>query len=65
VPATVAAQLALPLTATLLGVQETAIDVTVDEAVMATLALPDTAGVCVLVAVMVTLPEVGAIAGAV
>jgi hypothetical protein len=64
-PATVAAQVDVPLIAMLLGVQVTATEVTVAEAAMATVAAPDTVGVWVLVAVIVALPEVGAVAGAV
>jgi hypothetical protein len=65
VPATVAAQVEVPLTATLLGVQATATEVTVAGVVMATVAAPDTVGVWILVAVIVALPEFGAVAGAV
>ena len=65
VPATVAAQLEVPLIAMLLGVQATETEVTAAGVVMATGAVPVTAGVCTEVAVIVALPEVGAVAGAV
>jgi hypothetical protein len=65
VPATVAAQVDVPLIATLVGVQVTATEVTVAGVVMAMAAVEKTAGVWVEVAVMVALPEVGAVAGAV
>jgi hypothetical protein len=65
VPATVAAQFEVPLIAILVGVQVTATEVTVAGVVMASAAVPKMAGVWVLVAVMVALPEVGAVAGAV
>ena len=64
-PATVAAQLEVPLMAMLVGVQVAATEVTVAGVVMATAAVEKTAGVWVLVAVIVALPEVGAVAGAV
>ena len=51
--------------AMLVGVQVTATEVTVAGVVMATAAVEKTAGVWVLVAVIVALPEVGAVAGAV
>ncbi len=62
-----AAQSEVPLMAMLVGVQVTATEVTVAgaEAVMVTGAEDDTAGVCTEVAVMVALPEVGTLAGAV
>ncbi len=55
----------VPLIATLVGVQATETEVTTAGVVMATGAVPDTAGVCTEVAVIVALPEVGAVAGAV
>jgi hypothetical protein len=65
VPATVAEQVDVPLTATLLGVQVTETDVMVGAAVMATVAEDDTVAVCTEVAVIVALPDVGMVAGAV
>ncbi len=66
VPATVAAQFELPLIAMLVGVQVTATEVTATGAVvMTTLADEETVGVCTEVAVMVALPDTGAVAGAV
>jgi hypothetical protein len=62
VPATVAAQADVPLTLILAGVHTTATEVTF---VMATLAVEETAGFCTDVAVIVALPEVGTVAGAV
>ena len=60
-----AAQVVVPLIAMLVGVQVTATEVTVAGVVMATAAVEKMAGVWVEVAVMVALPEVGAVAGAV
>ncbi len=51
--------------AMLVGVQVTATEVTVAGVVIATAAVENTVGVCTEVAVMVALPEVGAVAGAV
>jgi len=65
VPATVAAQLEVPLVAMLVGVQVTETEVMAAGVVMATGAVPVTAGVCTDVAVIVALPDVGAVAGAV
>jgi hypothetical protein len=65
VPATVAAQVDVPLIAMLLGVQVTATEVTVAGVVMATAAVEAFAVFWTEVAVMVALPEVGAVAGAV
>jgi hypothetical protein len=65
VPATVAAQVDVPLTATLVGVQVTATEVTVAGVVMATAAEEAFAVFWTEVAVMVALPDVGAVAGAV
>ena len=65
-PATVAAQLEVPLTLMLVGVQVTETEVTVaGPFVIATAAEDDTVGVWVAVAVMVALPDAGAVAGAV
>ncbi len=64
-PATVAAQVDVPLIAMLVGVQVTETEVTVAGVVIATAAVEKTAGVWTEVAVMVALPEVGAVAGAV
>jgi hypothetical protein len=65
VPATVAAQVDVPLVAMLVGVQVTETEVTVAGVVIATAAVENTAGVWTEVAVIVALPEVGAVAGAV
>jgi hypothetical protein len=66
VPAAFAVQVAVPLTATLVGAQETATEVTVAAAApTATVPKPEIAGVWVEVAMMVALPAVGAVAGAV
>jgi hypothetical protein len=65
VPATVAAQLEVPLMGMLVGVQVTATEVTVAGVVTATVAEDDFAVFWTEVAVMVAEPEVGAVAGAV
>ncbi len=65
VPATVAAQFDVPLIAMLVGVQVTATEVTVAGVVIATAAVEKTVGVWTEVAVMVALPDTGAVAGAV
>ena len=64
-PASIAEQLEVMLTAVLVGEQETETDVTVGLPEMAIVAEADLAGVWVETAVMVALPEAGAVAGAV